>query len=138
MMVHTFSLSKKFAAIAGSLLLAGCAGLPALNKQTCMEEDQKSVLFGLLSSGSKTYNLDCAMNLGAHKMIESSDIGMKAVGYTILEKSGGPDVEDTAGMVRKIISEQTTRELACEVKSVEQKSTGKRQITLNNCKPTSP
>ncbi len=136
-MQHVSGISKAFAISAGLFVLAGCTTLPQLNSETCMEEEQTRVLFGLLGSSKRTYNQGCALQLGAGRLIESNDLGLKAVGHTVLEQQQG-QVHDASEVVRRVIREETTGAMSCEVQSVDSGVDGKRIVMLGNCTPVSP
>ena len=136
-MSNAAKLTRIFSAVAGVALLTGCATTPFLNKDSCMEEEKTSVLFGLFSSGKRQYNQSCALDKSAGQLVGSGDLGMKAVGQAILERQH-ESVKDTTEVVRDVIRKETTSEINCKIQSVENGAEGKRVIRLGNCTPVSP
>lgn len=135
-MTYPFKLSRIFA-VASLTALAGCASTPSLNQESCMEENKTTVLFGLLASGQRSFNSSCALQNGAIQMLSSDDIGLKAVGHSVLQAEQGP-VREAAEVVREVIREETSGALDCTVQSVASGSDGKRVVRLGNCKPVLP
>ncbi len=102
-----------------------------------MEENKTTVLFGLLASGQRSFNSSCALQNGAIQMLGSDDIGLKAVGHSLLQAEQQP-VQETAEVVRKVIREETSSALDCTVQSVAPGADGKRVVRLGNCKAVLP
>ncbi len=129
----TIKLMKLFAIASAFMIFPACASLPNMNKDTCMDEEQTTVFFGLYRSGERSYNEGCAINNTAKQMMKSDDIGVKAVGHSVFEQNNN-QVQDVSSKVRELLYKEATP-LKCKVQSVSTSNNGKKLFKLGDCVP---
>lgn len=116
-----------------SLLAAGCASLHDLDKRSsCIESNGVQFLGGLFSTRSDKFNVDCAKEQAARRMLETNDPGMQAVGASVL----GERHENLDEATRATIQRIKPQDLECTVTEVEETGAGKQAKMV--CKPRAP